>query len=82
MTSKPSSTVLGVVLVIFSAVGLASQNVVLRVFFTPNLLWGKFALGGILSPEFGNVLLQEEDVDNDVAQDDAKPKAKVTQIEP
>ena len=42
-----SKTVLGVSFVLLSAVGLATQNVILRLFFTPSLVFDQISLGGV-----------------------------------
>lgn len=55
--SPANATALGITLVLLSAIGLASQNVVLRLFFAPSLLWGKFSTGGWVTSTLGNVML-------------------------
>lgn len=54
---KTSATVLGVSVVLLSAVFLAAQNVVSRVFFVPSQLFGRIAFGGFISPELSNVIM-------------------------
>lgn len=48
---------LGIGLVLFSALGLSIQNVILRLFFTPRLLFGQVPFGGFVTPQLSNVLL-------------------------
>ncbi|MEM8503618.1 MAG: DMT family transporter [Cyanobacteria bacterium P01_D01_bin.1] len=54
---KKSSTVIGIVLVLLSAVFLAAQNVVSRVFFVPSLLFGRIDFGGFISADLSNVIM-------------------------
>jgi len=56
-SKKSSATVLGIVVVLLSAVFLAAQNVVSRVFFVPSQLFGQFAFGGFISSELSNVIM-------------------------
>jgi len=48
---------MGIGLVLLSALGLSVQNVILRLFFTPSLLFGQIPLGGYVTPQLGNVLV-------------------------
>ena len=59
MTRFPafSTSVLGISLVLLSAIALAAQNVVLRLFFTPSLLFGHVTFGGLLTAQLGNIVL-------------------------
>ncbi|EDX84593.1 conserved domain protein [Synechococcus sp. PCC 7335] len=54
---KSPRTVLGIVLVLLSAVGLAAQNVVSRVFFVPSLIFGRVTFGGFITSELSNVVM-------------------------
>ncbi len=54
-TSSP--TVLGIVVVLLSAVALAAQNVVSRVFFVPGELFGRVLFGGFITPDLSNVIM-------------------------
>lgn len=42
---------------LLSALGLSAQNVILRLFFTPSLLFGRTAFGGYVTPQLSNVVL-------------------------
>jgi drug/metabolite transporter (DMT)-like permease len=53
----PSVRLLGIGLVLLSALGLAAQNVLLRLFFAPSLLFGQIHFGGWISPQLSNVVL-------------------------
>ncbi len=59
MTQPDSSSesLLGLILVLLSAVGLAAQNVTSRIFFVPSLLFGQITFGGFISPQLANVVL-------------------------
>lgn len=52
-----SRTALGIVLVLLSAVGLAAQNILLRLFFATSQLFGQVTFGGWVTPLFSNVVL-------------------------
>ena len=54
---KSSSAVLGITVVLISAVALAAQNVVSRVFFVPSQLFGRIFFGGFITPELSNVIM-------------------------
>lgn len=54
---KSPTTVLGIVLVLLSAVGLAAQNVVSRVFFVPSQIFGRVSFGGFITSELSNVIM-------------------------
>lgn len=53
----PSKVAVGIVLVLLSAVGLATQNVVSRLFFVPGSLFGWVALGGWVDPQISNIVV-------------------------
>ncbi|MGC1309429.1 MAG: DMT family transporter [Phormidesmis sp.] len=55
--TQPAPAALGIALVLLSAVGLAAQNVVSRLFFVPAPLFGQAAFGGWIPPTFGNIVL-------------------------
>lgn len=59
MTSPNASSkpLLGLILVLLSAVGLAAQNVTSRIFFVPSLIFGQITFGGFISPQLANVVL-------------------------
>ena len=52
-----SKVLLGVVLVLLSAVGLATQNIVSKLFFVSGDLFGYASLGGWVAPQLGNIAL-------------------------
>ncbi len=52
-----ANTLLGIGLVLLSAVGLATQNIISKVFFVPVLLFNYFPSGGWLAPQFSNIVL-------------------------
>jgi len=52
-----SKILLGIVLVLLSAIGLATQNVISRLFFVPSVLFGIVDLGGWLSPQISNIVM-------------------------
>ncbi len=54
---KSSPIVLGSGIVLLSAVGLAAQNVVSRVFFVPSQIFGRIFFGGFITPELSNVIM-------------------------
>lgn len=55
--SPPRSTVLlGIGLVLLSAVGLAAQNVILRLFFSTKMVLGLFSFGGLVAPQMSNII--------------------------
>ena len=54
---KSSTAALGIVLVLLSAVGLAMQNVVSRVFFVPSQIFGWVSFGGFITSELSNVIM-------------------------
>ena len=53
----PSKIVVGIVLVLLSAVGLATQNVISRLFFVPGSLFSYFTLGGWVDPQVSNIVM-------------------------
>ena len=55
--TSASTTALGVVVVLLSAIGLAAQNVVSRVFFVPSELFGRIAFGGFITSAPSNVVM-------------------------
>lgn len=56
--STPRATaLLGLVFVLLSALGLATQNVISRIFFVPSQLFGQLTFGGFIAPELANVVL-------------------------
>lgn len=57
MIPRPSPKLLGIGLVLLSALGLSAQNVILRLFFTPGLLFGQVSFGGFVTPQLSNVML-------------------------
>lgn len=57
MTPHRSSKLLGIGLVLLSALGLSVQNVVLRLFFTSSQLFGQLTFGGFVVPQLSNVVL-------------------------
>ena len=57
MTKIRSSKLLGIGLVLLSTLGLSVQNVILRLFFTPSLLFGQVSFGGFVTPQLSNVVL-------------------------
>ena len=57
MTPPRSTKLLGIGLVLLSALGLSVQNVVLRLFFTPSRLFGQIPFGGFVTPQLSNVVL-------------------------
>ena len=54
--ANPASKTLGISLVLLSTVGLALQNVILRLLFTPSSVIGWLGAGGWVSTSFGNVV--------------------------
>jgi drug/metabolite transporter (DMT)-like permease len=52
-----SKILIGTVLVLLSAIGLATQNVISRVFFVSSSLFGYVDLGGWLSPQLSNIVM-------------------------
>lgn len=52
-----SKALLGVVLVLLSAVGLATQNIVSKLFFVSSDLFGYAKLGGWVAPQLGNITM-------------------------
>ncbi|MEO0644863.1 MAG: DMT family transporter [Cyanobacteria bacterium J06650_10] len=52
-----SKLLLGTVLVLLSAVFLAMQNVISRLFFVPSSLFGYFQMGGWLTSQFSNIVM-------------------------
>ncbi|MEL7495338.1 MAG: DMT family transporter [Cyanobacteria bacterium J06554_11] len=52
-----SKILLGIVLVLLSAVFLALQNVISRLFFVPSDLFGHIRMGGWLSSQFSNIIM-------------------------
>ncbi|MEO0396648.1 MAG: DMT family transporter [Leptolyngbyaceae cyanobacterium] len=57
MTPPRSTKLLGIGLVLLSALGLSVQNVVLRLFFTSSRLFGQIPFGGFVTPQLSNVVL-------------------------
>ncbi len=57
MTPHRSTKLLGVGLVLLSALGLSIQNVVLRLFFAEGRLFGQIPFGGFVTPHLSNVIL-------------------------
>lgn len=57
MTPLRSTRLLGIGLVLLSTLGLSIQNVILRLFFTPSLLFGRVAFGGLVTSQLSTVLL-------------------------
>ncbi|MEL6815957.1 MAG: DMT family transporter [Cyanobacteria bacterium J06598_3] len=56
--STPRATaLLGLVFVLLSALGLATQNVISRIFFVPSQLFGQLTFGGFIAPKLENVVL-------------------------
>lgn len=56
--STPRATaVLGLIFVLLSAFGLATQNVISRIFFVPSHLFGQLSFGGFIAPQLENVVL-------------------------
>jgi len=53
----PSKIATGIVLVLLSAVGLATQNVISRLFFVPGFLFGYVTMGGWVEPQLSNVVM-------------------------
>ncbi|MGI8935828.1 MAG: DMT family transporter [Phormidesmis sp.] len=56
-STNRANTLLGIGLVLLSAVGLATQNIISKVFFIPVLLFDRFPSGGWLTPQFSNIVL-------------------------
>lgn len=55
---NPDATILlGLVCVLLSAIGLAVQNVISRIYFVPSLLFGHITFGGFLPTHIGNIIL-------------------------
>lgn len=57
MTAPPSSKLLGIGLVLVSTLALATQNVVLRLFFTESQIFGWGPFGGFVTPHLSNVVV-------------------------
>lgn len=57
MLPPRSTQLLGIGFVLISALALSLQNVILRLFFTPSLLFGQVPFGGFVTPQLGNVVL-------------------------
>ena len=53
----PSKIVVGIILVLLSAVGLATQNVISRLFFVPGSLFDYFTLGGWVDSKVSNIVM-------------------------
>lgn len=53
----PSKTAIGIVLVLLSAIGLATQNIISRVFFVAGSLFGQVELGGWVAPQLSNIVM-------------------------
>ena len=56
-TNAKATAIIGIAYVLLSAVGLAAQNVLSRIFFVPSVLFGQIAFGGFMSPQIGNVIV-------------------------
>lgn len=57
-SNRDSSKIsVGIILVLLSAVGLATQNVISRLFFVSGSLFGYFTLGGWIEPQINNVVM-------------------------
>ncbi|MEO0456307.1 MAG: DMT family transporter [Cyanobacteria bacterium P01_A01_bin.114] len=56
-TNPGPTRLLGMGLVLLSALALALQNVLLRLFFVPYRLWGEASFGGFVTPQLSNILL-------------------------
>lgn len=57
MTPLRSTKLLGIGLVLLSALGLSMQNVVLRLFFAESRVLGQIPFGGFVTPQLSNVVL-------------------------
>lgn len=57
MTPIRSTKLLGIGVVLISALALSAQNVVLRLFFTESRVFGQLPFGGFVTPSLGNVVL-------------------------
>ncbi|MEM7062524.1 MAG: DMT family transporter [Cyanobacteria bacterium P01_B01_bin.77] len=57
MLPPRSTKLLGIGLVLISALALSLQNVILRLFFTPSLVFGQILFGGFVTPQLSNVVL-------------------------
>lgn len=57
LKTTSSKILLGIVLVLLSAIGLATQNVISRLFFVPSVLFGAIEMGGWLSPQLSNIVM-------------------------
>ncbi|MEO1387972.1 MAG: DMT family transporter [Cyanobacteria bacterium J06634_6] len=55
--ASASTTAIGIIVVLLSAVGLAAQNVVSRVFFVPSELFGRIDFGGFITSAPSNVVM-------------------------
>ena len=53
----PSKMIVGIALVLLSAVGLATQNIISRLFFVSGSLFGRITLGGWVDPALSNIVL-------------------------
>lgn len=53
----PSKVAVGITLVLFSAIGLATQNIVSRVFFVAGPLFSQIELGGWIAPQLNNIVM-------------------------
>ncbi|PZO18541.1 MAG: EamA/RhaT family transporter [Leptolyngbya foveolarum] len=53
----PSKVAVGIALVLFSAIGLATQNIVSRVFFVAGPLFSQVELGGWIAPQLNNIVM-------------------------
>ncbi|MFK8182698.1 MAG: DMT family transporter [Phormidesmis sp.] len=54
---ESSQFLLGIVIVFLSAIFLATQNVISRIFFVPSTVFNSFMLGGWLSPSLSNIVM-------------------------
>ena len=54
---EPSKIAVGIVLVLLSAIGLATQNIISRIFFVAGSLFGQIELGGWVAPQLSNIVM-------------------------
>ncbi|MEO1620257.1 MAG: EamA/RhaT family transporter, partial [Cyanobacteria bacterium J06632_3] len=55
--TSASRTAYGIVFVLLSAVGLAAQNVISRIFFVASELFGVIPFGGFVTPAIHNIVM-------------------------
>ena len=53
----PSKIVVGILLVLLSAIGLATQNIISRLFFVSGSLFDRVELGGWVAPQLSNIIM-------------------------